>query len=155
MATCKECVCKYVCKSSSFILLPTTDLFFPSRVMQIRYRCLSSWNSAQNWKIPLNILRCIFPSFTGLFFSPKNPSRLQVQDFFFFDTTAKQVREHMSTAIRSSTTRGYVGKDITQARGQNSVILSRFYGKRQTCTMWPCFPFTCRSLCFYNNFVSG
>ena len=45
-----------------------------------------------------------------------------MQDFFFFDTTAKQVREHMSAAIRSSATRGYVGKDITQARGQNSVL---------------------------------
>ena len=51
--------------------------------------------------------------------------------------TAKQAREHISNAIRSKTIRGFAGKDITQARGQNSEIFNRFYGKRQTCTMRP------------------
>ena len=82
--------------------------------------------------------------------------RLQVQDSFC-QSTAKQVREHISHAIRSNTIRGFAGKDITQARGQNSEILNRFYGKRQTCTMRPCFPLLvvyC-SICLHNDLVSG
>lgn len=67
--------------------------------------------------------------------------------------TAKQAREHISNAIRSKTIRGFAGKDITQARGQNSEIFNRFYGKRQTCTIRPCFPLLvvyC-SICLHND----